>query len=488
MWRPRFVRRAAAVYEDIAEIADIAGDRRWWLLAGAAAVRWPTKGGGYLSSDAEPAGDTFIGFPSPPLDPRALAEAARQALRALDGTLPGQPLAVTVKRDVYGARTVASDLSAVAFVEGNQVRIEGDGVPFVAISVDDEPIETARHGHRRAWKNGRGPWLGIGRSGGLTIVSTCHMVVDGYGHAEIAEALARAHVETAFAPPHVETAFAPPHVETAFAPPHIDRPVVAVVSAAPADDAPVRLPAAGPGAVPAVATGAVPLAVPAVATGAVPLAVPAVATGAVPLAVHWRELAGPAPRLLELGYRLGVALHRLAGDPAATFSPTFQIPVAPGRPDDPQRLRRRVIPAIVSVRFSDGRPEPYEVFATRAKAILAREAAGNGLTSTLKAAAEAIPLPERYKRSQIGAERAGFWGNVANVLGGRVCLTKLRMDVPAVAVSSAAQLASERDPMGGSVITIVEGDGRAIVTICGTGTAADPALLDLVLTSGEHLD
>ena len=74
------------------------------------------------------------------------------------------------------------------------------------------------------------------------------------------------------------------------------------------------------------------------------------------------------------------------------------------------------------------------------------------------------------------------------MIGGRVCLTKLRMDVPAVAVSSAAQLASERDPIGGSVMSIVETEGRAIVTICGTGSAADPALLDLVLTRGEHLD
>jgi hypothetical protein len=434
MWRPKFVRRAAAVYRDIAEIADIAGDPRWWLLASAAAVRWPTRADGYLASDAEPAGDTFIGFPSEPLDPRALADAARQAIRALDGTLPGQPLAVTVKRDLYGARTVASDLEAVAFIEGDQVRIEGAGVPFVAISLGDEPIETARHGHRRAWSGGRGPWLGIGRSGKLTTVSTCHMVIDGYGHAKIAEAIAR---------------------------------VMARHVAAPA--------------VPGPSIAAPSIAAPSIAAPSIAAPRAAVPSTAVPLAVHWRELAGPPPRLLELGYRLGIALHRLAGAPTARFSPTIQIPVAPGRPDDPERLARRVIPAIVSVRFSDGHPEPFDVFAARAKQTFAREAAGSGLTSTLKTAAQSIPLPERYKRSQIGAERAGFWGDVANVIGGRVCLTKLRMEVPAVAVSGAAQLASDRDPMGGSVITVVEGDGRAIVTICGTGLAADPAVLDQIL-------
>jgi hypothetical protein len=429
MWRPDLLRRAATVHQDIGQIADIAGDPRWWLLATAAAVRWPARNG-YLASDGEPAGDTFIGFPSAPLDAHALADAARQAIRALDGTLPGQPLAVTLERDILGARTVPSDLSTVAFIDGGRVRIEGDSVPFVAISVDDEPIETARHGHRQAWRNGRGPWLGIGRAGGLTIVSTCHMVVDGYGHAQLAAAiLARAIAGQAVGGPAKRLS--------------TDR-----VDAA---DDPVRQ----------------------------------VAPGSIPLAVHWRELAGHAPRLLDLAYRLGIALHRLAGDPAATFSPTFQIPVAPGAPDDPDRLKRRVIPAIVSVRFSDGRPEPFEVFAARAKEILAREAAGDGLTTRLFTAAQSIPVPTRWKRSQLGAERGGWWGNVAEVLGGRVCLTKLRMDVPAVAVSSAAQLASERDPLGGSVITVVDAGDRAIVTICGTGLAAEAALLDEILSAGR---
>lgn len=411
-WRPDIVRRAAAIYQDIAQIADIEGDLRWWLLAAAAAFPWPRPARGYLASDGEPAGDTFIGFPSPPLDPRALADAARQAIRALDGTLPGQPLAVTLERADGHARTVPSDLSTVAFIEGNRVRIEGDGVPFVAISLGDEPIETARHGHRRAWRDGRGPWLGIGRADGLTVVSTCHMVVDGYGHAQITEAIRRTVAKQA----------------------DVSTDVVDVASEP------------------------------------------------ISLAVHWRELAGPAPRLLEIGYRLGIALHRLAGDPGAKFSPTFQIPVAPGKPDDPDRMKRRVIPAIVSVRFPDGKPEPFDAFAARARDILARESAGEGLTSRLLAAAQAIPVPVRWKRSAIGPSRAGWFGTLANVIGGRACLTKLRMDgAPAVAVSSAAQLASEEDPIGGSVITLVEGGGRAIVTICGTGTAAEPAILDQIL-------
>lgn len=422
-WRPDILRRAAAVYQDIAQIADIDGDPRWWLLAAAAAFPWPKRDLGYLASDGEPAGDTFIGFPSPAHDPRALADAARQAIRALDGTLPGQPLAVTLERDANGARTVPSDLNTVAFIEGDRVRIEGDGIPFVAISVGDEPIETARHGHRRAWRDGHGPWLSIGRAGGLTVVSTCHMVVDGYGHAQIAERIREGVRHKNYKKP----------------------------------DKPDRLD--GDGELSTVFVDFV--------------------SDPIPLRVHWRELSGPAPRVLELAYRLGIALHRLAGDPRASFSPTFQIPVAPGSGDDPERLKRRVIPAIVSVRFSDGQPEPFGEFAARARTILARESAGDGLMSRLLVAAQAIPVPVKWKRSSIGPARHGWFGGVANILGGRACLTKLRMaHMPAVAVSSAAQLASDDDPIGGSVITIVEAGGRAMATICGTGTAADPALLD----------
>ena len=51
-----------------------------------------------------------------------------------------------------------------------------------------------------------------------------------------------------------------------------------------------------------------------------------------------------------MAYALGRVLHRRAGRRDARFSPTFQIPIAPGDREDPLRWRRRVVPALASVR------------------------------------------------------------------------------------------------------------------------------------------
>src|SRR5580704_17495020 len=76
-------------------------------------------------SDAEPGADTFIGHPTdPPHDPFvdavARALAARSAIYALDGRLPGQPLGVTVRRTLAGAVAEPSSLDLVAFAIGAQ--------------------------------------------------------------------------------------------------------------------------------------------------------------------------------------------------------------------------------------------------------------------------------------------------------------------------------------------------------------------------------
>ena len=61
--------------------------------------------------------------------------------------------------------------------------------------------------------------------------------------------------------------------------------------------------------------------------------------------VVWRPVTGQL-RAIPLAYHLGIELHRL-GRPDARFSPTIQVPVAPGAPNDPMRVRRRVVPAII---------------------------------------------------------------------------------------------------------------------------------------------
>ena len=450
-----WVRRARELHDELAAIADLDLDPRWWLVAGAAAIAERARSSSsYLISDAEPGADTFIGVERPaPADPIAdaiaRAHAARAALRELGGKLPDQPLAVTLHRN-HGATVVPSNLDVAAFAIGDRVivaRLDDPelaarlaartpatapaAVPFVCVSIGDEPIETARHGHRRAWRDDAGPWLGLGRASGLAVVSTCHMVVDGYGHAWLAAAITQHHARLAAAarPTGFPSALCPPLAPVA---------------------------------------------------------------GAVPLGVAWRELPMPAPRALPLGYRLGCVLHRRAGRPDAPFSPTFQIPVAPGRPDDPERRLRRVVPSTMSVRFAHGEPEPYEVFETRARAILAREADRRGLCSRLLAAASAMPLSLAWKRKTFSASRPRWLDHVAEVMGGRACVSRLRLATPlppACAVSSPARLASASDPLGACVITVIENGTHAAITACGSGLAGTraeaEALLDELLSDAS---
>jgi hypothetical protein len=442
-----WARRTATLHGELAAIAEV--DPRWWLLAGGAAVAEASPArAAYVISDAEPGADTFLGHAAPPprdpiADAIARARAARIALRELDGALPEQPLAVTLRRN---GETVLdpSALDTAAFAVGDRVLVadlddpalpaqlaalvagaatgaatgpaapppRGPGpVPFVCVSLGSDPIETARHAHRRAWAAGRGPWLGLGRAGELATVSTCHLVVDGYGHARIAARIAE---------------LAPP---------------------GPAGDSP-------------------------------PLPPLAPVPGAIPLGIAWRELPIPAPRALPLAYALGGILHRRAGRREARFSPTLQIPVAPGRLDDPMRRRRRVHPAAVSVRFEDGAPEPYAAFEARARAILVRESQGAGLMSRLLAAARAAPAPLAWKRRGISANRPRWLDRFAEVIGGRACLSRILVDAPLAptcAVSSPARLAAAADPLGACVITVVDDGARAAITACGSGLAGTSA-------------
>lgn len=439
-----WVRRAATLHGELAAIAEV--DPRWWLLAGGAAVAEASPArGGYLASDADPAADTFLGYVAPwPADPIAdaiaRARAARTAVRELAGSFPDQPLAVTIRRAAeavlepsalavaafaIGDRCIAADLDDPRLTDrltGALPPARDLAVPFVCISIGDDPLATARHAHRRAWRAGAGPWLGLGRAGELATVSTCHLVVDGYGHARLTSRLA---------------ALCPP-------------------------------------------TGAAGPALP---------CLPAV-PGAQPLGVAWRPLAVPAPRALPLAYQLAAILHRRAGRPGAGFSPTLQIPVAPGARDDPDRRARRVVAAAVSLRLIDGAPEPYAAFEARARGILAREAAGHGLVSRLLAAARAAPAPLAWKRRGIGANRPRWLERFAEVIGGRACLSRIALDAPlppTCAVSSPARMAGAADPIGGCVITLIDDGERAAITACGSGLAGTPgeaaALLDEMLAA-----
>jgi len=434
-----WLRRTVELQRELAAIAEV--DPRWWLLAGGVALaETGTPSEVYLACDAEPDADTFMAHRAAPprdlvLDAIARAHAARTALRELDGGLPDQALAVTIDHS-RGAQTRPSKLAVAAFAVGDRclvarlddptlaMQLAGvlagaapppwhGATPFVCVSIGDEPLDTARHGHRRAWTERGGPWLGLGRAGELAVVSTCHLIIDGYGHAWLTARIAALTGDAAGKP-------AARHPELAL------RPVA----------------------------------------------------GAVPLAVTWRELPRPTPRVIPLAYELGRLLHRHAGRRDARFSPTLQIPVARGRKDDPLRLRRRVISATTSVRFADGVAEPFAAFEARVRGVFAREAADHGLASRLLAAARAVPVPLSWKRKGISAKRPRWLESFAEVIGGRALLSRIAMDVatPALcAVSSPSRLASEVDPAGGCVITIVDDGSRGAITVCGSGFAGTVA-------------
>ncbi len=468
--------RAVTLQRELAAIAEV--DPRWWALAAGVALIEPwAPPEVYLACDAEPDADTLMATPrasqgvGDPVE-EAIAEAidrakaAQLALRELDGELPDQPLAVTVDR-AGGGTVRPSSLEVAAFavgdgcvvgriddvrlpdrlraaVRGERAARESWGsaaeVPFVCVALGEEPLATARHGHRRGWLEGMngGPWLGLSRSAGapgLDVVSTCHLVVDGYGHARLSARLAELGAELR-----------------------------------------ARRGRAGTGSPSPAASAVLP-----------PLAPVA---GALPLTIAWRRLERPAPRAIPLAYQLGRLLHRNAGDRRARFSPTFQLPVARGKKDDPLRLRRRIVAATASVRFDAGEPEPFEVFEERLRQIIAREAMARGLVSRLLAAARAVPVPVAWKRRSISAKRAAWLDGFAEVIGGRAMLSRIALDVPLpplCAASSPARMATPEDPAGGCVITIVEGKGGGpgVIAIAGSGfIGSQPqaqALLDELL-------
>ena len=501
-----WARRAAGLHRELGQIAELRHDPRWWLVAGGAALPWERRST-YVISDAEPESDTFIGTPSPDsADPireaLAGAHAARDAIRALDGQLPDQPLAVTVRRTAIGAVAAPSLLDVVAFAIGDRAwcatlgpafddardrAIAADlarvlagqspqllqppgtlATPFVAISLGDEPIDSARHGHRRAWLGngtGSGPWLGLGHAGGLAVVSTCHMIVDGFGHTWLASEIwtrIAALLDVWDSAVHVRDSGV--------------RGTDVRGSDTRGSDAHVRGSDARGSRLPALSTVA----------------------GASPLAIAWRELSGPTPDALGLAYALGRILHRVAGRPDARFSPTFQIPVAPGHHDDGERRKRRIVPAIASVRFDRGRPdarepEAFETFAARTRELLHREADGTGPAAFLLAAARGAPAPLAWKRRAVGPTRPGWLEPVASVIGGRGCVSRIRVDLPGgtdvppvCAVSSPARLPTVHDPLGGCVVTVVDDGRRAAITVCGAGFLHSPARAAAILA--EVLD
>jgi hypothetical protein len=178
-------------------------------------------------------------------------------------------------------------------------------------------------------------------------------------------------------------------------------------------------------------------------------------------------------------------LQRDLGRRGARFTPNIQVRVSLDAKGDPVRLRRRVVAASINVRFDErGEPEPFAAFEARVRDVFAREAASRGLVSRLLAAGRGIPAPLGWKRKGISAKRPAWLEGFADVIGGRALLSRISIDTPiplSYAVSSPSRMASDADPIGGCVISLVDDGTRGAITLSGSGELAAEAILDELL-------
>jgi hypothetical protein len=443
-------RELASLLEEIAEL-DWRRPAWWGLVAGTAVLeRLARSADGplypvYLSVNGGPRADTFMArdrAPAVSLEARAAravarARAAATALARLDGEFPDQPLRCSLRWRAGWLEREPAALDRATFLTprgafagelGDPGRLAGAlaaacvGPPLpppgeptaIAVSLLDHRVATARHLHRLVWSDGRGPWLGLGQAEGLEVVTTCHFVVDGYGHGRIASEIFAALDRTTDAGGGASVAWPAPELAGAEA-------------------------------------------------------------------LGFAAARVPAPRTSRASYALGRALFHHFGNGTA-FSPTFQIPVAPGSKDDPERRRRRVLFALASLRLEDDRPEPYEAFARRLETIAAREAAGKGVLTRILRATTQAPLPSSLRRRLLTSEgRTHPRVPPIEVLAGRGSLSAIRYPpderppAPLYAVSSPALSAPPHDPRGAVVLTLIHHGDEATATLCGNGVAGTPA-------------
>ena len=428
----------------IDEVAAVAwSDPRWWaLVSTVAAAETRRAAATYLLSDAGADTDTLMAWPAPaPRGPGAaiaeaiaLARAAHAAVGALDGALEDQPLAGTLALAAGGARFVPGPLATVAFAIGSRVALAPLAATDAALAA---ALAALARGELVA------PLAPLSSGAPFACLSV----------GDVAWSTARHGHRRAWTPaggPWLGLARAG------------DRLVASTSHYA--------IDGFGHGLLAARIAGAIARAPIATAPGGGP-ALPALAElpGVAPLAVATQTIAAPV-RAVELAYRLGVVLGEELGV-RRVLAPTIQIPVAPGDRDDPARWRRRVLPALVSVRWTASGPEPIAAFAARAGAAIAREAAGRGLASRVYAASRALPLPLRWKRRIAADGGPGLFAPLHDVIAGRGCVSVIALASDAGAPPlSAVSAPARRDPIGSTVITVVGGAaGSATITITGTG-------------------
>jgi hypothetical protein len=471
--------------EQLDELTDVDWrDPSWWGFAGGAlALRILADRGAqrdrdrdrhlYLAANGGPRSDNYMGRDAKPPDDAAHAiaqavtrgTAALETLAALDGTLPDQPLRVALadeagwlrRRAVDGIdRRVAfvlpsgcytgeltPDTEAAVATALGAILAGRDAAPValrridpesreptpaaVAVAVGIHAVHLIQHAHRRAWTAGGGPWLGVGDAPPIEAVTTCHVVVDGYGHARVTSEI-------------------------------FDR---------------VRR---DPGALIAAAR---------LGLGGVPAPVPRLPApaGAAPLSFAGRALSADIGGFPEQSYAFGRALERTfrahlpdAARKQASHSPTFQVPVAPGDPGDAERRKRRVVHALVALQMSRGAFEPFADYRARLRPLLTRELAADGLLPQLSLGIARSPLPLRVRRWLLQSRhRTHKRMPPYEVITGRGRFSSMRFPrgerpaAPLYAVSSPTLLVTPDDPLGAVVLSLIHHNDGVTATAAGTG-------------------
>src|SRR5262249_58592710 len=88
------------------------------------------------------------------------------------------------------------------------------------------------------------------------------------------------------------------------------------------------------------------------------------------------------------------------------------------------------------------------------------------------------PVPLSWKRKSVSAKRSRWLESIAEVLGGRALLSRIVMDVavpPMCAASSPSRIATDDDPTGGCVITLVGDRSRGAIHLARSGVARTAA-------------
>ena len=202
-----------------------------------------------------------------------------------------------------------------------------------------------------------------------------------------------------------------------------------------------------------------------------------------------RALPDPAPRFAVALHTFARVLEARLGDGSSRGVP-LHIPIAPGRPTDLARWRRRPLYGLLALRNEGGRLESLESLADRLPAFLAREASGRGiLTRVLRAGLE-LPIPSSLRRAMIHRQPwADRFFDPARVLTGGGYVSWMRFppgERPRLPTFPSAIPSFAGGGRGGAGLSIAAWEGGLAVGLTTSGSLGTSTQAEALL--GEWVD